>query len=276
MKLWRKLVLPLVTLLVMGLLVGPLASPAAALTRVSVCVVAGTVDLSRATGVLPPFVTTATPGTYNFVGVVVVCVGVRTSTALSPPLPPVALGNLGVATGVASNGTVNTLAGAQPPGTGDFAGTYQATFTFPLLLLLGLVPLVLTGTLGSCAAGSRVGGPHLNLGGGPVSSLPWSLTVGLLILGFIECNLDSSPQQVGGAIALVAVPDPTGGIVTLGAGLGDCAFPVLALLGNLTGPLGQPGPPQVLDLNLLLALLLLVGPVLGFCDIIVGGVAVID
>jgi len=243
MKLWRKLVLPVLAAALVALLVGPLASPAAALVGVSVCVVVGTVDvLPWAVGVLPPGSGATVPNAYAFNSVRIVCVGAGVHGA------PV-----GVFLATSGGGTNLCGLAPPPPLTGTFCGNYNLA----------------ANPVGLLACAGTVGGPALP-GNAPLG--PWSFTFGLLILGNINCPA-MGLLVVGntGVVALVALPDPTTAVVggplplTLGGGL-PCGLPPV----NLGGNLNLPGTTPLLAGNLLLYV-----PLVGFCGLIVAGVAVI-
>lgn len=135
-----------------------------------------------------------------------------------------------------SGGGTGTACGpVTVPGSGGFCGTYD--------LSPGLLP---------CSG--KVGGPTLpNAPGSP----DWSFTYGLVILGHVDCPA----LLLAGNLALVAVPDASAGLAPA-----DCDLPPIALGGDL---LDVPAAGLLLG-----ELLLLYQPTVGFCGLVVAGVAV--
>ncbi|HEX7165950.1 MAG TPA: hypothetical protein VF230_03115 [Acidimicrobiales bacterium] len=183
----------------------------------------GLVNVAPGAGAIPPGA--AGLGNYGFLGVTVACVGTYTGVAVAA-----SAGNTGPGPGggVLPNG----LGCGAPalPGAGQFCGPYT---TGPFL-----------GSGGTCAG--DVGGPgYWGAPAGPIG--PWSLTVGNVITGWIDCN-GGTPNIAGtslagvtvGAITLVALPNPAGPA---------CLPP----------PAAPPLPP----------------PAVWFCQLVVTGVAVV-
>lgn len=223
----------------LGLLLGPLASPAAALLGGAVCDVTGRVSVGPwAVRVQPPASAATVPGYYFFSSVLFVCVG---GGVFGAPLGTFV---------VASSGNTNGGGCSSPSGplTGTFCGSYNLVTPFAI----GLLP---------CSG--RVGGPGIGFGGNPPLG-PWSLTTDTFILGYIDCPA-MGLLLVGnaGSLNLGAYPDPTAGTAGV-LGTGPCVLPPVNLLGDLLG---------LAPLQLLGYLLLLYYPLTGVCGLIVDGTA---